>query len=226
MSDGFVQGHHLLGIQGLALLRAGAARRLDGVQERLREIRAIVAHLDGPPYSQRRDLPASEVGAGYDGWAASYDDPGNDTIALEQPAVRALLDELPSGPVLDAACGTGRHTAYLAASGRAVVGVDASEAMLARARAKLPGADLRWGELTALPFDDETGARSMIPEHPHLHGAYLSAFVAAGLVARRLVEPALTREQARAHAKNGYADAFEDALAGVPAVIVWDAERG
>ena len=37
---------------------------------------------------------------------------------------------------------------------RDVVGVDLSEAMLARARAKLPGVDLRRGELTALPFDD------------------------------------------------------------------------
>ncbi len=281
MSDGFVQGHYLLGIEGLALLRAGAKRRSDGVQERLREIDAILARLDEPPYSRPRSLPACEVGAGYDGWAASYDDPGNDTIALEQPAVRALLDELPPGPVLDASCGTGRHTAYLAAAGRPVVGVDASEAMLARARAKLPGVDVRRGELTALPFDDgtfdgavcalalshlpdiapaiaelgrvlrpggrlvvsnphpfatavlgwraaftdETGARTMIAEHPHPHGAYVAAFGAAGLVARRLVEPALTREQARAHAKNGHADAFEDALTGAPAVIVWEAER-
>ena len=193
------------------------------------------------------------VGAGYAGWAASYDDPGNDTIALEQPAVRALLDELPPGPVLDAACGTGRHTAYLLAAGREVVGIDASEAMLARARAKLPGADLRHGELAALPFDDgafagavcalalshladiapaiaelgrilrpggrlvisdphpfatgvlgrragftdETGARVVIPVYPHLHGAYVAAFAAAGLVARRLIEPVLSREQAR-----------------------------
>jgi ubiquinone/menaquinone biosynthesis C-methylase UbiE len=32
--------------------------------------------------------------------------------------------------VLDAACGTGRHLAYLGEIGREVVGVDASEAML------------------------------------------------------------------------------------------------
>ena len=56
--------------------------------------------------------------------------------------------------MLDAACGTGRHSAYLADAGREVIGVDASEAMLARARAKLPGVDFRSGDLTALPLDD------------------------------------------------------------------------
>gem|GEM_PF-3631377 len=44
-------------------------------------------------------------------------------------------------------------------------------------------------------------------------------------MARRLIEPALTPEQARARAKTGHADAFEEALTGVPAVIVWEAER-
>jgi SAM-dependent methyltransferase len=241
----------------------------------------IIDRLDEQPYAEPRALVVSEVGPGYAGWAASYDDPGNHTIALEEPAVRALLDELPPGPVLDAACGTGRHAAYLAAAGRDVVGVDLSEAMLARARTKLPGVDLRQGELTALPFDDgafagavcalalshlrcmdpaiaelarvlrpggrlvisnphpfvtgvlgwraafsdDAGARSTIPEHPHLHGAYLAAFSAAGLTARRLIEPALSREDARARSRTGHPDAFEDALAGVPAVIVWEAER-
>jgi len=68
--------------------------------------------------------------------------------------VRSLLDDLPPGPVLDAACGTGRHATYLAAAGREVIGIDSSEAMLIRARAKLPGADLPLGDLAALPLDD------------------------------------------------------------------------
>ena len=75
----------------------------------------------------------------------------------------------------------------------------------------------------AVSVDDD--ARSMIPEHAHLAGHYLESFAAAGLVARRCFEPGLTREQARARAKDGQADAFEDALTGVPAVIVWEAER-
>lgn len=61
--------------------------------------------------------------------------------------------------------------------------------------------------------------------NPHPHGDYLQAFAAAGLVARRLIEPTLTPAQARARSKAGYADAFEEALAGMPAVSVWQAER-
>jgi len=275
------QGDYLLGIEGLALLRAGAQRRLDGVRARVGEIETIARSLHSPPLSERRDLPEFSVEAGYAAWAQRYDDPGNDTIALEEPVVRGLLDELAPGPVLDAACGTGRHTAYLAAAGREVVGVDASEAMLARARSKLPGVELRAGELTALPVDDgafagvvcalalshlpelgpavaelarvlapggrlvisnphpfatgvlgwravfhdEAGRRCTIPEYAHLHSDYMTSFAAAGLVARRLVEPVLAHEQARARSRVGYADAFADALTGVPAVIVWEAVR-
>ena len=58
--------------------------------------------------------------------------------------------------MLDAACGTGRHAAYLAGAGWEVTGVDASEAMLDRAQARLPDADLRVGELSALPVAEET----------------------------------------------------------------------
>jgi ubiquinone/menaquinone biosynthesis C-methylase UbiE len=278
----FRQGHYILGIEGLALLRAGARREFDEVEARVEEIREVVAELDRPPYSERRDLPEAEVGDGYAQWAEDYDDPGNDTIALEEPIVRELLAQLPAGPVLDAACGTGRHAAYLSQLGRdEVIGVDASEAMLARAEAKLPGVDFRRGELTELPlgddevagavcalalshlpeieavvaelgrvlspggrlivsnphpfatailgwravFIDADGQRSMIPEYPHLHGEYIAAFAAAGLAVRQCIEPRLSREQARERAKKHRTGAFEDALTGVPAVIVWEAER-
>ncbi len=143
MAGAFRHGDYLLGIEGLALLRAGARRSLDSVEPRVAAIRDIVARLDEVPYSLRRNLPVSEVGVGYANWAESYDQPGNDTIALEEPIVRGLLDDLPSGRVLDAACGTGRHAIYLAGAGRQVVGVDASGAMLAYARRQLPEADLR-----------------------------------------------------------------------------------
>jgi ubiquinone/menaquinone biosynthesis C-methylase UbiE len=57
----------------------------------------------------------------------------------------AIVDELPillplamatGGPILDLACGTGRTTLPMAAAGFEMVGVDASEPMLARAREK------------------------------------------------------------------------------------------
>ncbi|PZS22690.1 MAG: SAM-dependent methyltransferase, partial [Pseudonocardiales bacterium] len=83
----FRHGHYLLGIEGLALLRAGARRRLGSVEARVEEIREIAARIDERPYSARRDLPESELAAGYAGWAETYDQPGNDTIALEEPIV-------------------------------------------------------------------------------------------------------------------------------------------
>lgn len=282
MAEGFRRGHYLLGIEGLALLRAGARREYGGVEARTAEIAEMVARLDEQPYAERRDLPEAEVEPGYDQWAAAYDEPGNDTIALEEPVVRGLLDRLPAGAVLDAACGTGRHAAHLREAGRErVIGVDASESMLARAREKLPGVDFRRGELTALPlgdaevdaavcalalshlpeigpavaelgrvlrpggrlivsnphpfatavlgwravFVDREGRRTMIPEYPHRHADYIAAFDAAGLIVRRCLEPPLSAEQARARAKKHGTEAFEAALEGVPAVIVWESER-
>jgi ubiquinone/menaquinone biosynthesis C-methylase UbiE len=75
-------------------------------------------------------------------------------IEAEEPVVSALLETLPRGAALDAACGTGRHAATLAALGYCVIGVDATEAMLAIARAKVPGAEFRIGRLEALPVHD------------------------------------------------------------------------
>jgi hypothetical protein len=51
---------------------------------------------------------------GYDRWAPFYDEPGNMLLEIEEPVVREILDGLPVGVSLDAACGTGRYTAYLA----------------------------------------------------------------------------------------------------------------
>jgi len=60
----------------------------------------------------------------------------------------------PGDRVLDACCGTGDLAlADLAAAGR-VTGLDFSERMLARARAKGPGIDWVLGDVLALPFPD------------------------------------------------------------------------
>jgi SAM-dependent methyltransferase len=72
---------------------------------------------------------------------------------------RTLADER-GGPVLDVGCGTGRLLAPLVRDGHAVVGVDRSGAMLARAAARIArlGAARRGrallvrGDLRALPF--------------------------------------------------------------------------
>lgn len=149
-------GHHLLGIEGLALLRS--ADQGDAARERrVAELLEIATQLDREPYSEPREAPSVERGAGYAAWAESYDEPGNVTIALEEEVVHALLAELPPGSrVLDAACGTGRHAAFLSGRGHAVTGVDGSPEMLERAAAKVPRATFLTGELDRLPLRDRS----------------------------------------------------------------------
>jgi ubiquinone/menaquinone biosynthesis C-methylase UbiE len=148
-------GHHLLGIEGLALLHCAGRADAGARARRVAELLEIAGQLDRSPYSEAREAPLVEPVAGYAAWAESYDEPGNVTIALEEGAVHELLAELPEGSeVLDAACGTGRHAAFLAARGHSVVGVDASPEMLARAAAKVPDARFVLGELDRLPLAD------------------------------------------------------------------------
>jgi SAM-dependent methyltransferase len=59
--------------------------------------------------------------------------------------------------VLDVGCGTGAHGAILAERfGCKVAGLDSSRAMLAKAREKLPGAELKLGVAEELPFEAES----------------------------------------------------------------------
>lgn len=156
----FRLGDYLLGVEGLAILRAAQRRQFDRLAERRAEIDGILGGYDQPPLAEQRDLPEAPVNDGYTAWSETYDHPTeidpDPILALEGPVMRKLIDGLPDGPVLDAGCGTGRHTAYLAEAGHDVIGVDANEGMLSVARAKLPGIEFRQGDLTALPVDDES----------------------------------------------------------------------
>ena len=93
--------------------------------------------------------------AGYDRWAEVYDCDGNPLIAMEEPIVDRLLGSVRGLAVADIGCGTGRHAVRLAERGASVVGVDFSEGMLAKARAK-PGASavrfVRHDLSQSLPF--------------------------------------------------------------------------
>src|SRR5829696_6104215 len=128
---------YLLGLEGIALLRAFAGEHdREFTLARFREIRALLespdalgAGIEARPISTRE---------GYDSWASWYDDQPNQLLEIEQPIVREILDRVPVGVALDAACGTGRHAAYLASLGHTVIGVDSSPGMLARAREKVP----------------------------------------------------------------------------------------
>ncbi|MEW6271657.1 MAG: methyltransferase domain-containing protein [Thermodesulfobacteriota bacterium] len=149
-------GHFFLGSEGLALLRTWLSGDEAALGARVGEIASVVGAPDAPPLALRFEVADLDVGAGYARWAATYDGAPNPLIRTEQPVVRALIDRARPGDALDAACGTGRHTEYLAARGHRVTGVDGSPEMLAKARERVPGADLRAGDLGALPFAAES----------------------------------------------------------------------
>jgi ubiquinone/menaquinone biosynthesis C-methylase UbiE len=146
---------YLLGLEGVALLRAySGAYDGDFTHARLREIREL---LDAAPELgegvEATPMPTRE---GYDQWAPFYDDPGNQLLEVEEPIVRQVLDGLPVGVALDAACGTGRHTVYLASLGHEVIGVDSSPDMLARAREKVPEGTFHEADLYDIPLTEDS----------------------------------------------------------------------
>ena len=63
-------------------------------------------------------------------------------LPAELPFIKKLLNNIGARRVLDAACGTGQHTIALAQHGYTVVGTDASQGMIERARAHAEAADL------------------------------------------------------------------------------------
>lgn len=145
---------YLLGLEGTALLRAFAGEYdRDFTMARLAEIRALLDSVDELGEGAVVDpIPTTE---GYGSWAEFYDEPGNQLIDLEQPVVREILDGLPRGVALDAACGTGRHSAYLASLGHTVIGADSSAAMLERAREKVPRGEFYEADVDNLPLPDD-----------------------------------------------------------------------
>lgn len=133
----------VLGLEGVALLRYIAGDELPAgfLFERLTEVREIAREIDF-------DAPLVDVGdisvrEGYAIWAATYDSEDNPLFGPEEAAVRPLLDALAPGRIVDVACGSGRHTAYLTNRGHNVLAVDLSSEMLAHASGLRAQADLR-----------------------------------------------------------------------------------
>jgi SAM-dependent methyltransferase len=69
-------------------------------------------------------------------------------------ATFGALGPLTGRALLDAGCGTGLAVRLAADRGASVSGLDACAALLEVARGRTPGADLRTGEIQALPYDD------------------------------------------------------------------------
>jgi SAM-dependent methyltransferase len=84
-------------------------------------------------------------------WALSED--------LQRPTYEAALDRTglePGWRVLDIGCGAGTFLHLVADGGAEPHGIDASEALIAFCRERLPEADLRVGEMEELPWADDS----------------------------------------------------------------------
>lgn len=84
-------------------------------------------------------------------WALSEDQ----QIPSYEEALRRV-DLQPGQAVLDVGCGAGAFLRLVAERGARPFGLDASEALLDFARGRVPGADLRLGDMEALPYADDT----------------------------------------------------------------------
>lgn len=92
-------------------------------------------------------------------WGAA----ARDWAELQEPMCRPLweamldaLDVRAGTRLLDAGCGGGGASILAAARGARVSGFDASEALLAIARERVPAGNFRSGDLEALPYADGT----------------------------------------------------------------------
>jgi ubiquinone/menaquinone biosynthesis C-methylase UbiE len=138
----------IAGLHGLGLLRSWPYLELDAAIASLTDLEREAGDRTREP------LDILDTASGYAAWSSSYDERMNPLVMAEQPAMNALLDGIASGRALDAACGTGRLTRMLLDHGHDVTGVDASEAMLERARVNASEASLHRGSLLHLPFPD------------------------------------------------------------------------
>jgi SAM-dependent methyltransferase len=79
--------------------------------------------------------------------------------AHNRPLFEAVLDAARVGPgtaVLDVGCGSGLALVLAAGRGAVPAGLDISAGLLGIARDRLPGADLREGDMASLPFADDS----------------------------------------------------------------------
>src|SRR5262245_60895326 len=84
-------------------------------------------------------------------WAISEE---QHIASYEAALARVALE--PGHKVLDVGCGVGVFLGLIAARGAEPHGIDASKALLALARKRLPEADLRVGDMESLPYEDDT----------------------------------------------------------------------
>ena len=107
-----------------------------------------------PAVSNRLDETWRGVDEGWGRRAVDFStlsEPGN---CREYVAMHHRLGVGASDALLDVACGAGLAVELAGLRGARCAGIDASERLLAVARDRNPGADLRVGDMHALPWGD------------------------------------------------------------------------
>jgi SAM-dependent methyltransferase len=92
-------------------------------------------------------------------WSPRADDWANCQEGQMRSAFETVLDAAGVAPgtrVLDAGCGAGLVLRLAADRGADVSGLDATEALLAHARRRVPGASVVHGEIESLPYVDDS----------------------------------------------------------------------
>ncbi|MBN1348161.1 class I SAM-dependent methyltransferase [candidate division KSB1 bacterium] len=100
-------------------------------------------------------MPTDE---GYDWWSTIYDEEDNPLVLLEQEKFIRMLGDVHGLKIADLGCGTGRHTLRMATAGARVIGVDFSDGMLVKARAKIKANEtyfIKHDLAQPLPFKSE-----------------------------------------------------------------------
>ena len=130
--------HYALCVAGIAVIR-NWMKGDETAEECAEELRSLTNRFsENSSLRFQLDIPDMDVESGYGLWADTCDDFHNPLIAVEGPIIRQLIDSIPPGRALDAACGTGRYARYLSERGHAVSGVDLSPELIEKARANTP----------------------------------------------------------------------------------------
>lgn len=122
------------------------------------------------------------VQTAYNQWSAAYDADRNVTRDLDHTVMQQTFQGPRCAAVLEMGCGTGKNTALLADVGKAVLALDFSEGMLAKAREKVTASHVRFAlaDLTK-PWPVEDGmfdliACNLVLEHiENLHFVFAQA---------------------------------------------------
>lgn len=142
-----------LGLHGLALLRSYPYGDPEQAEARMSAMRSILSGEGETPTLEVQAFEHLDTDAAYELWSATYDEP-NPLIVAEERALLAMLDDIPPGPAIDVASGTGRIAAHLLRRGHNVIACDRSAGMLRRASEKLEGIGMVQSDLRALPIRD------------------------------------------------------------------------